>query len=268
MHQMPPRAPYRAAVAAVVIAVVVAVILAVSLVRATPAQAGPLRLAGIFSVGPGEVDFGGVTLGTAVETVVTARNEGDAPLTFDAATLSGAQAGEFGLDAPAAPRCAAGLVLAPGAFCEVGVRFQPTATGGRTATLTLTSGATAVPVGLTGTGVLTPPAPAPDTTGPRVVSRTPAAGARRVPRTAPVEVAFSEAVLGVSRATFTLTDLRTGRRVRARVVRVGPRWRLDPRSPLAAGTRHRVRLAGGAGAIRDRAGNPLAEVRWAFTTRR
>ena len=84
---------------------------------------------------------------------MTIRNDGGAPL-----RLAGAEAdGDFLVDAGG---CMSGL--APGARCTLRVRFAPTAAGPRTGSLRLASNDPAGPrtVALSGTGVLTPAAPA------------------------------------------------------------------------------------------------------------
>ena len=82
---------------------------------------------------------------------------------------------------------------------------------------------------------------------------------------------FSEAVSGVTGATFTLkpgTATSTAANVAAAVTynattRVAT---LDPSANLAPNTPYTATLTGGASAIRDAADNPLATVSWTFTT--
>ena len=253
--------PRRLGVAAVGIA---ALAVGGTTVPPSHAQDPAPRQDGVLSVEPGELDFGRVDLGSRVDGVVTARNNGTGPLTFGGASLLGAQARDFGLVPSGSPRCVSGLELGPGGFCEIVVRFTRSAGGARTATLSVTASGTTLPARLTGAGSAAPAGPG-DTTAPTVVAVRPAAGAERVSRDATVVALFSEAVRGVSRTTFTLTDLRTRRAVATRLLRVGRRWRLDPVGRLSAATSYRVRLAG---AIRDAAGNTLAPRGWRFTTRR
>jgi hypothetical protein len=110
-------------------------------------------------------------------------------------------------------------------------------------------------------------AAAADTTAPTVTARVPSAGATSASRTANITATFSEAVDGVSGATFTLKTP-TGATVAAVVTRNGTsnQWILNPNTTLATRTTYTVTLTGGATAIRDAAGNPLADVTWTFTT--
>ena len=223
---------------------------------------------------PNALAFGNVNLGSTVNRTVLVTNNGTAALTFGTATLAGAQAGDFGTAAPATTRCTNGLVLDAGDTCQVGVSFKPSAAGSRTATLQVTAGGSSRNVALSGTGVGAQPAPpgppAPpgnDNTNPDVASHRPADGARKVSRNANVDVRFTETVQGVTGTTFTLTNLRTGDRVAARVTRHGSTWRLDPNRKLAARTTYRVDIVGGGSAIRDLAGNALASESFTFTTR-
>jgi IgA Peptidase M64/Bacterial Ig-like domain len=103
---------------------------------------------------------------------------------------------------------------------------------------------------------------------PTLVDRTPAAGGTAVGRTSNVTATFSEAVTGVSVKTFTLKNAMTGAAVTGTVARNGTtnQWIFDPGVTLAADTRYRATLTGGATAIRDSAGNPLTTTSWAFTT--
>ena len=105
-----------------------------------------------------------------------------------------------------------------------------------------------------------------DTTPPTVQRRTPGSGAAAVAPGSSVSVTFSESVRGVGPATFRLTDAASGAPVPARVAQVDGAWVLDPDADLARDRRWRVTLTGGATAVRDRSGNPLATTSWTFTT--
>jgi Tol biopolymer transport system component len=103
---------------------------------------------------------------------------------------------------------------------------------------------------------------------PTITSKTPAANATTVVVGSNVTATFSEAVQGVGGTTFTLRNASSGVAVSATVVydaatRVAT---LDPSTNLAAGTSYRATLTGGASAIRDVAGNPLATINWTFST--
>ena len=100
------------------------------------------------SVPTTSVAFGNTLVGaTAGPVDVTVSNPGTAPLTVSGVTVTGTNAADF---------TAAGCTTAvpAGGSCTVAVSFTPSATGGRTGTLTITSDATpsAVAVALSGTG--------------------------------------------------------------------------------------------------------------------
>jgi hypothetical protein len=80
-----------------------------------------------------------------------------------------------------------------------------------------------------------------------------------------VVVAFSEQVKGVKGATFTLTNLRNGKKVTATVTLSadGRTATLNPSAKLADGRAYRVNLTNG---IHDVAGNGLAALSWRFHT--
>lgn len=108
------------------------------------------------------------------------------------------------------------------------------------------------------------------TTGPvpTVTGITPSSNDLLVRRSNNISVTFSEAVQGVTTATFTVKNAATGAVVAATVFRNGGtnQWILDPQSALAAKTKYTVTVAGGGTAVRDLAGNPLATKTWQFTT--
>jgi hypothetical protein len=105
------------------------------------------------------------------------------------------------------------------------------------------------------------------TTGPAptVTARSAAANATGVNVAADVTATFSEAVTGVSGTTFTLRNA-AGTAVAGTVAynattRVAT---LNPTATLVADTTYTATLTGGAAAIRDAAGNPLATASWTF----
>jgi methionine-rich copper-binding protein CopC len=142
-------------------------------------------------------------------------------------------------------------------------------TAGTTYTATLTGGATAirnnagVPLVTTSWNFTTAAAAAPT-----VTVRSPAENATAVAAGSNITATFSEAVQGVSGTTFRLTNAATGAAVAAAVTQNGTtnQWILNPTANLASDTQYRVTLTGGATAIRNAAGTPLATVTWTFTT--
>jgi endoglucanase len=82
---------------------------------------------------------------------LTVRNSGNAPLEIRSVARSGSAAGDYR---------SAGCVttLQPGAACKVELRFRPSVTGARDATLTLSGNVPSRSVSLSGKGVAPPPA--------------------------------------------------------------------------------------------------------------
>ncbi|MGM9471512.1 S8 family serine peptidase [Pseudarthrobacter sp. YS3] len=113
-----------------------------------------------------------------------------------------------------------------------------------------------------GTAPAAPAAPAPT-----VTSRTPGADSTAVPAGSNVTATFSTAVQGVSAGTFVLRNA-AGALIPAAVgydaaTRTAT---LDPASALPADAVLTATLTGGATAIRDSAGTPLASTSWTFLT--
>ncbi|MDQ0677016.1 subtilisin family serine protease [Arthrobacter pascens] len=136
-----------------------------------------------------------------------------------------------------------------------------------TFTATLVGGATAIrdaagtPLATTRWTFVTGPAPT-------VAGFTPGSNAHLVKRGNNITVTFSEAVQGVSTATFTVKNAATGAVVTAAVFRNGStnQWVLDPQQTLSAKTKYTVTVSGGTAAVRDLAGNQLATKSWQFST--
>jgi len=81
---------------------------------------------------PANIDFGAVSVGAGGQTrtiTVTANKD----MTLGAITLGGAQPGDF----THGGTCTDGAIMAAGAGCSINVSFNPTATGNRSATLTV-----------------------------------------------------------------------------------------------------------------------------------
>ena len=154
--------------------------------------------------------------------------------------------------------------LNPTADLAANIQYTATLTGGAAAVRDLTNNPLT-----TVSWTFTTAAPA-DTTTPTVTSRSPSANATGVSRTGNITVTFSETVQGVSGTTFVLRNASTGAAIPAVVTRDGTtnRWILNPNSTLSSSTRFTVSVTGGAGAIRDAAGNPLTTASWSLTTGR
>jgi Glycine rich protein/HYDIN/CFA65/VesB-like, Ig-like domain len=119
------------------------------------------------TVTPGALNFGSVPNGTASpEQTVTVSNTGSAPLVVNGTSLGGSGAADYVLD----NQCT--QPVAPSASCAIGVRFAPTTTGARSASLTISTNAPAQPAAVTlqGTGA------APITGAPPVTGTVPVTG--------------------------------------------------------------------------------------------
>lgn len=119
-----------------------------------------------FSVSPSSLAFGSVLVGrTAGPTTITMSNTGTASLALGAASVGGANAGDFILSADA---CGV-TTLAAGSSCTLRISFSPPEPGARAASLSISSNATGSPhvLALSGTGFF-------DTTAPVSAFTTPA----------------------------------------------------------------------------------------------
>ena len=107
-------------------------------------------------------------------------------------------------------------------------------------------------------------APAP---APTVTSVSPVAKATAVAAGTNVSATFSAAVQGVSGGTFVLRTA-AGATIAASVTYNATTMTatLDPAASLAPDASYTASLVGGASAIRDTAGTPLASISWTFTT--
>jgi titin len=129
-------------------------------------------------------------------------------------------------------------------------------------------------VNAAGTGPLStassPVTPGATNPAPAVTARAPAVDATAVGAAANITATFSEEVTGVNTTTFAIRPAATptAAPIAGTVTRSGTtnRWILDPTANLAADTRYTVTLTGGATAIRDLAGAPLAGLSWSYTT--
>ena len=127
----------------------------------------PIKLSGTgaaatqptISLDAGSVSFGNQTVNTTSGAkTVQVSNTGNAALNFSAITLGGSNAADYS----ATGGCAVGTPVAAGGSCQLTLRFTPSATGSRSATLTLASDASngnaTVSLGGTGQAVATPAA--------------------------------------------------------------------------------------------------------------
>jgi hypothetical protein len=122
----------------------------------------PLAAAGggapALSFSPTSRAFPSAYLGTATApATVAVVNSGTAPLSPSRVTIAGTHPGDFVL---VSDPCT-GATLDPAESCAIQLRFQPTATGHRTATVVVTSNANGSPhsAAISGDGVTPPPAP-------------------------------------------------------------------------------------------------------------
>jgi VCBS repeat protein/centrosomal CEP192-like protein/FG-GAP repeat protein len=106
-------------------------------------------VAPIVTLGGTSISFGNQNVGTTSSVqMVTLSNTGTATLTIPGIAITGANAGDF------AQTNTCGASVAAGANCSISVTFKPTATGNRSASVTITDNAAGSPqtVSLTGTG--------------------------------------------------------------------------------------------------------------------
>jgi sugar lactone lactonase YvrE len=106
------------------------------------------------SLSPASLPFGDQVVGTSSGALaVTISNGGDAALTISGITIGGANSGDFAV-ATSGTTCSTSSAVAAGGSCTVAVSFTPTASGSRSATLTLADNALNAPqtVALSGTG--------------------------------------------------------------------------------------------------------------------
>jgi DNA-binding beta-propeller fold protein YncE len=98
--------------------------------------------------------FRDVDDGATATQLSTVTNTGTETVTVTGLTLSG-DGNQFTRLTGGASDCTATSVLEPGDTCAIRVRFDPTTTGAKAATLTVASNAPAITVSLTGTGIQT-----------------------------------------------------------------------------------------------------------------
>jgi len=119
---------------------------------AAPAVPQTVSLTGVvpFTVAPTSIDFGerGVSAGPTGWRTVRVYNSGTEVIRVGTIGLTGANPGQFQIN-PLTPTCG---TLNPGSYCPVNVRFDPTTTGSKSATLTVPAEGLTERVALRGTG--------------------------------------------------------------------------------------------------------------------
>ena len=120
---------------------------------APPATPGATVDDPVVSLSPSSLSFASRAVGTNANQVITLTNTGNASLLLTSISVTGANAGDFNQS----NNCR--TWVAPGGGCTFEITFTPSATGTRTASLTLVDNADDSPqsVSLTGTGTSTAP---------------------------------------------------------------------------------------------------------------
>ena len=147
------------------------------------------------SFSPVSLTFASQTTGTSsASQAVTVSNPGTAPLNISSIALTGASPGDYSQT----NNC--GVTLAVSATCTITVTFKPTATGSRTASVSVADNATGSPqtVALSGTGAA-PPAPA--------VSLSPTSLSFASTSVGTTAAALTSTLKNTGTATLTITSL-------------------------------------------------------------
>jgi hypothetical protein len=154
----------------------------------------------VVSLSPASVSFGNQPVGTSSTAHnVTLSNTGNAALTITNIVITGTNSGDFSQinTCPASP-----VTLSAGANCTISITFKPTATGSRSASVSITDNASGGPqsVSLSGTG--TPAAP--------VVSLSPTILSFGNQHVGTSSTAQSVTLTNIGNATLTLSMAITG----------------------------------------------------------
>jgi len=146
------------------------------LVTATFNLSGPAVV-----LSPTSLSFGTVAIGTtSTAKTVTLKNTGTALLTISAITVTGTNTADF------AQTHTCGSSLAAGASCTISVTFKPTASGTRSASLSVTDNAPGSP------------------------QKVPLSGTGTTAKLSPTSLSFGTVAIGVASATKTVTLKNTG----------------------------------------------------------
>jgi DNA-binding beta-propeller fold protein YncE len=112
---------------------------------------------------PATLDFGARDIDEGPATLTsTVTNSGSEPITLNTVTLSG-DTTQFTRQTGSPGDCAAALTLTAGQTCALRIRFDPTSTGAKAATVAVTSNAAPISVAATGSGTQTELARTPST---------------------------------------------------------------------------------------------------------
>jgi hypothetical protein len=108
----------------------------------------------LLGVGPASLALGNqdVDDGATTPQAATITNVGSEPVTLTGINLTG---GDFDRPSGAADDCASGTTLNAGEACKVRVRFDPSSTGDKSGSVSVTSNAAEVTIALSGTGIQT-----------------------------------------------------------------------------------------------------------------
>jgi hypothetical protein len=158
----------------------------------TVLQGGSGNTGPTVTVAPPSLAFSSQTVGTtSAAQSVTVSNTGTVTVTFTGFIVSGTNAGDFSVPLPTSgTMCSPSGTLVGGASCTINVLFTPSASGTRTATLSIADNAigSPQPVSLTGTG----------------------AGGSGTISISPTSLTFATQTVGTSSAAQTITVSNTG----------------------------------------------------------
>ena len=93
--------------------------------------------------------------GVSADQTATFTNNSGGGLSIASVAIGGPNAADFGITGPGAGDCSAGVMLVDGSSCTVAVHFDPSVTGSKTATLTVTTSGPLATVDLTGNATQT-----------------------------------------------------------------------------------------------------------------
>jgi hypothetical protein len=160
----------------------------------------------VVSLSASNITFAAQAIGTTSPTqAVTLSNSGNGALAISSLSVTGANAADFAQ----ANTCGTGV--AAGSTCTINISFTPTATGSRTAFITISDNAGAQNIALSGTGLINGPAVQLDPTslsfGIQVVGTTSSARTINVSNVGSVALSITSiSVTGTNRANYAQTN--------------------------------------------------------------